>query len=179
MHGKRIGCQICYHSLYLRYDWGAKAVPLTHENVLSNFLGILDIIPISHTDASLSFLPLSHIFERTVGFVCVMGVGARIYYAESIDTVARDLLVAKPTFIISVPRLYEKIYQKVMGNASGAKKVILKLALAIGRNFSESNPLWKVAYKVVFSKIHEKTGGNVQLFSHRWGTYFCTYRNVF
>ncbi|MGC6367168.1 MAG: AMP-dependent synthetase/ligase [Candidatus Marinamargulisbacteria bacterium] len=139
-----------------------KAVPLTHENVVSNFLGILDIIPISHTDASLSFLPLSHIFERTVGFVCVMGVGARIYYAESIDTVARDLLVAKPTFIISVPRLYEKIYQKVMGNASGAKKVILKLALAIGRNFSESNPLWKVAYKVVFSKIHEKTGGNVR-----------------
>ena len=139
-----------------------KAVPLTHENVVSNFLGILDIIPISHTDASLSFLPLSHIFERTVGFVCVMGVGATIYYAESIDTVARDLLVAKPTFIISVPRLYEKIYQKVMGNASGAKKVILKLALAIGRNFSESNPLWKVAYKVVFSKIHEKTGGNVR-----------------
>ena len=52
-----------------------KAVPLTHENVVSNFLGILDIIPISHTDASLSFLPLSHIFERTVGFVCVMGLG--------------------------------------------------------------------------------------------------------
>ncbi|MEK9727870.1 MAG: AMP-binding protein, partial [Candidatus Margulisiibacteriota bacterium] len=139
-----------------------KAVTLTHNNIVQNFLGILDIIPISKTDASLSFLPLSHIFERTVGFICVMGVGATIYYAESIDTVARDLLVAKPTFIISVPRLYEKIYQKVVGNAHGIKKIILGLALSIGRTFSEGHFLWNLAYKVVFSKIHEKTGGRVR-----------------
>tara|TARA_Y100000591_G_scaffold61949_1_gene50600 strand:- start:75297 stop:77003 length:1707 start_codon:yes stop_codon:yes gene_type:complete len=139
-----------------------KAVPLTHNNIVQNFLGILDIIPIENTDASLSFLPLSHIFERTVGFVCVLGVGATIYYAESIDTVARDLLVAKPTFIISVPRLYDKIYAKVMSNASGVKKIILKLALGIGANFKQSGFLWNLAYKVVFSKIHQKTGGNVR-----------------
>ena len=139
-----------------------KAVPLTHNNIVQNFLGILDIIPITHTDASLSFLPLSHIFERTVGFVCVLGVGATIYYAESIDTVARDLLVAKPTFIISVPRLYDKIYDKVMTNAKGVKKVILKLALGIGARFREGSILWNLAYKVVFSKIHQKTGGNVR-----------------
>ncbi len=138
-----------------------KAVTLTHNNIVQNFLGILDIIPITATDSSLSFLPLSHIFERTVGFYCVLGVGASIYYAESIDTVARDLLVAKPTFIISVPRLYEKIYQKVMGNATGVKKLILKLALKIGRYF-QSGLLWSIAHKLVFSKIHQKTGGNVR-----------------
>ncbi len=138
-----------------------KAVPLTHNNIVQNFLGILDIIPITSADTSLSFLPLSHIFERTVGFFCVMGVGASIYYAESIDTVARDLLVAKPTFIISVPRLYEKIYQRVMANATGIKKTILKLALFIGR-FFQRGILWSIAYKLVFSKIHQKTGGNVR-----------------
>ena len=138
-----------------------KAVPLTHNNIVQNFLGILDIIPITSSDSSLSFLPLSHIFERTVGFFCVMGVGASIYYAESIDTVARDLLVAKPTFIISVPRLYEKIYQRVMANATGIKKSILKLALLIGR-FFQRGILWSIAYKLVFSKIHQKTGGNVR-----------------
>ena len=139
-----------------------KAVPLTHNNIVQNFMGILDIIPISNNDASLSFLPLSHIFERTVGFVCVLGVGATIYYAESIDTVARDLLIAKPTFIISVPRLYEKIYQKVVANAKGLKKVILNFCLLIGRSFSRRSILWKLAYKVVFSKIHQKTGGRVR-----------------
>lgn len=139
-----------------------KAVPLTHNNIVQNFLGILDIIPIENTDASLSFLPLSHIFERTVGFVCVLGVGATIYYAESIDTVARDLLVAKPTFIISVPRLYDKIYAKVMSNATGIKKLILKLAIGIGANFKQGGILWNLAYRVVFSKIHQKTGGNVR-----------------
>lgn len=139
-----------------------KAVPLTHNNIVQNFLGILDIIPINKNDTSLSFLPLSHIFERTVGFYCVLGVGAQIYYAESIDTVARDLLIAKPTFIISVPRLYEKIYQKVNLNAKGLKKIILKLALKIGGAFKRKSFLWNIAYKVVFSKIHQKTGGNVR-----------------
>jgi len=139
-----------------------KAVPLTHNNIVQNFLGILEIIPITNQDASLSFLPLSHIFERTVGFICVLGVGAQIFYAESIDTVARDLLVARPTFIISVPRLYEKIYQKVISNAKGLKKLILSLALSIGRSCDSKSLLWSLAYKVVFSKIHQKTGGRVR-----------------
>ena len=139
-----------------------KAVPLTHHNIVQNFIGISEIIPITNQDASLSFLPLSHIFERTVGFVCVLGVGAQIFYAESIDTVARDLLVARPTFIISVPRLYEKIYQKVVANAKGLKKVILSLALKIGGTFNQNQLLWKLAYKIVFSKIHQKTGGRVR-----------------
>jgi long-chain acyl-CoA synthetase len=139
-----------------------KAVPLTHNNIVQNLQAIRDIVPISYTDSSLSFLPLSHIFERTVGYYCFLGVGGSIYYAESIDTVARDLLVAKPSVIISVPRLYEKIYQKVLGNATGLKKMILGLALAIGRGCKRCSLLWNLAYKVVFSKIHQKTGGNVR-----------------
>ena len=115
-----------------------KAVPLTHNNIVQNFLGLQDIIPISHTDSTLSFLPLSHIFERTVGFYCVLGVGAAIYYATSMDTVAKDLLNAKPTFIISVPRLYEKIHTKVM-QTTGVKKSILKLALCIGKQFKKGH----------------------------------------
>jgi long-chain acyl-CoA synthetase len=139
-----------------------KSVLLTHNNIVQNFRAIHDIVPISYTDSSLSFLPLSHIFERTVGYYCFLGVGASIYYAESIDTVARDLLVAKPTIIVSVPRLYEKIYQKVLGNATGLKKKILGLALAIGRGFKRRSFLWNLAYNVVFFKIHQKTGGNVR-----------------
>ena len=69
-----------------------KSVPLTHNNIVQNFIGIRDIIPITSDDVSLSFLPLAHIFERTVGFFCVFGVGAQIYYAQSIDTVANDFL---------------------------------------------------------------------------------------
>jgi len=138
-----------------------KAVPLTHNNIVQNFLGLQDIIPISHTDSSLSFLPLSHIFERTVGFYCVLGVGAAIYYATSMDTVAHDLLNAKPTFIISVPRLYEKIHAKVM-QTTGVKKRILKLALCIGKQFKKGHWLWAIAHRLVFSSIHQKTGGNVR-----------------
>ena len=87
-------------------------------------------------------MPFYHFYRYPIFLNVQLGlfvfwVGATIYYAESIDTVARDLLVAKPTFIISVPRLYEKIYQKVIGNAKGAKKSILNLALFIGRSFSE------------------------------------------
>jgi long-chain acyl-CoA synthetase len=139
-----------------------KAVLLTHNNIVQNFMAICNIVPISYTDSLLSFLPLSHIFERTVGYYCFLGVGASIYYAESIDTVARDLLVAKPTVIVSVPRLYEKIHQKVLGNATGLKRRLLGLALVIGRCCKRRSLLWNLAYKVVFSKIHHKTGGYVR-----------------
>ena len=77
------------------------------------------------------------------------------------DTVAADLLLSKPTVIISVPRLYEKIYAKVMA-VTGLKKWVLMLALCIGRLFDSKRALWRLAYRVVFSKIHEKTGGNVR-----------------
>lgn len=138
-----------------------KAVPLTHNNIVQNFTGLQHIIPITNTDSSLSFLPLSHIFERTVGFYCVLGVGASIFYAQSMDTVAQDLLKAKPTFIISVPRLYEKIHAKVM-QTTGIKKRILLIALTIGHRLKKGHWLWNIAHRIVFSSIHQKTGGNVR-----------------
>ncbi|MGA0241935.1 MAG: AMP-dependent synthetase/ligase [Candidatus Marinamargulisbacteria bacterium] len=139
-----------------------KAVPLTHNNIVENFLGLLSVIPITSDDASISFLPLSHIFERTVGFFCVLGVGGRIYYAESIETLSRDLLIAKPSFIISVPRLYEKVYHSVWAKAKGLKRGLLTLAVAIGQRWPRPHWLGRMAHRIVFAKIHEKLGGNVR-----------------
>jgi long-chain acyl-CoA synthetase len=139
-----------------------KAVPLTHNNIVENFLGLLSVIPITSDDASISFLPLSHIFERTVGFFCVLGVGGRIYYAESIETLSRDLLIAKPSFIISVPRLYEKVYHSVWAKAKGVKRGMLTLAVAIGQRWPRPHWFGRMAHRIVFAKIHEKLGGNVR-----------------
>lgn len=139
-----------------------KSVPLTHNNVVQNFIGLLDAMPINHTDRALSFLPLSHIFERTVGFYCVLGMGATIYYARSITTVVEDIITAAPTFLISVPRLYEKIHQKVWGSSRGIQSIILRWAVRVGANCDSSSLAYRLAHRLVFSKIHQKMGGHIR-----------------
>jgi long-chain acyl-CoA synthetase len=138
-----------------------KAVPLTHANIVHNYQGIHHNLPITSEDSVLSFLPLSHIFERTVGCICVLGVGATIYYAESIDTVVRDVAIAKPTCLISVPRLYEKVYQRVYANAQGIKGVVLTLALWIGQH-QKTGWLRSLAHRAVFATIHKRLGNRVR-----------------
>src|SRR5690606_7789146 len=91
-----------------------KGVMLSHRNFASNTKAATDFISFGPTDHHLSFLPLCHSFERTAGYLSVLSCGAKITYAESIDTVSRNLEEVHPTVLISVPRLFEKVYNLIV-----------------------------------------------------------------
>src|SRR5262245_12262739 len=88
-----------------------KGVMLTHGNLAANVEGVLSVLDLNENDVALSFLPLCHAFERTVAYVCLAS-GVSIVFAESIDTIARDLLTVRPTVMSGVPRVFEKLYAR-------------------------------------------------------------------
>lgn len=154
-----------------------KGVMLTHGNFVSNVKSCSEIIPFSDKDTVLSFLPLSHVLERMVTFTYLYK-GCSIAYAESIETVAENLLEVRPHIMVSVPRVFEKIYSKVMDNvlqSSALKRKIFFWAVKVGREYgqkklqNQSVSGWlqfrkSIAHKLVFSKIIERTGGRVRFF---------------
>ena len=153
-----------------------KGVMLTHGNICSNVKAALVRIPFGPGDHHLSFLPLCHSFERTCGFVAVLAAGARITYAESVDAVNRNLTEVRPTVLISVPRLFEKVFNtisKSVAEGSALKKAVFDRAVKAGslaasrsKAGKRVSPLlkWRVAVgrKLVFQKLHDKLGGNVR-----------------
>ncbi|HEY6906125.1 MAG TPA: long-chain fatty acid--CoA ligase [Ignavibacteriaceae bacterium] len=154
-----------------------KGVILTHKNILSNVNSALETFPISKDDIFLSFLPLCHIFERMAGYYTGFSSGGIICYAESIETVAQNLLETKPTILTSVPRLFERMYSKIIKNVesqSTAKQKIFHWAISIGKQAARARkkgslgPLLSVKYrladKLVFTKLREKTGGKLRFF---------------
>lgn len=149
-----------------------KGVMLTHENIVSNMKEALAIIDINKEDRVLSFLPLCHAFERTGGYYAILAGGAEIYYAESVDTVARNMVEAKPSIVISVPRLFERIYMlinKSIEEGSGAKKKIFNWALDVGSKYEEGKKgltgmQKRLADRLVFDKLKQRTGGNIKFF---------------
>ena len=149
-----------------------KGAMLTHRNIVSNIKAAHQHINIFDTDRCLSFLPLCHAFERTAGFYAMMAGGAEIFYAESVDTVARNMTEVHPTIIISVPRLFEKIYNlvtKSVEEGTAVKQKIFNWAFDVGRKYSEGKrglvSLQKtLADKLVFDKLKERTGGNIRFF---------------
>jgi len=154
-----------------------KGVMLTHGNFVSNIKTLASIIDFSDKDTDLSFLPLSHVLERLVVFAFLYK-GCSMAYAESLETVADNLIEVRPTIMVSVPRLFEKIYAKVMDTilaGSGLKKKIFFWAIKMGRQYREKSFFHQpvpgslrrranLAHKLVFSKILEKTGGRVRFF---------------
>ena len=154
-----------------------KGVMLTHGNFVSNSKALDAVTEFSVKDTILSFLPLSHVLERMTTFSWVYK-GASIYYAESIETVAENLLEVRPTIMISVPRLFDKIYAKVMDNIltqSPLKRKIFFWALGVGKKYGarkiRHQPIpgalalqRRIAAKLVYGKIIEKTGGRVHFF---------------
>lgn len=154
-----------------------KGVMLMHSNFMSNIQSVTTIIEFSAKDTVLSFLPLSHVLERMVTFAYLYK-GCSIGYAESIETVAENLLEIRPHIMVSVPRVFEKIYAKVMDNvlaSSALKRKIFFWAVGVGREYGKrvllNQPVSgtlqfkkNLAYKLVFSKIVEKTGGRVRFF---------------
>jgi len=154
-----------------------KGVMLTHRNIMSNVRAVLSILPIDHNDVFLSFLPLCHIFERMGGYYTGFSCGGTICYAESIETVAQDILTVHPTIITSVPRLFERIYSKVMKNVesqSASKQKIFNWAISVGKEYMKAkkggsvsvtlNIKFKAASKLVFGKLQAKMGGKLRFF---------------
>lgn len=155
-----------------------KGVMLTHDNIHSNVAACREKVPFSGTDTSLSFLPLSHIFERMGGHYMMIATGTSIAYAESIDTVPTNLVEVRPTIVLSVPRLYEKMYARVLENAlsgGGLKKRIFFWARDVAERWANLKLAghtprgllalkYAVAQKLVFSKLKARTGGQLRFF---------------
>jgi len=139
-----------------------KGVMLTHRNFLSNCEAIREAIPIGEKDETLSFLPLSHVFERTAGYYFVLSVGGAVAYAESIDSVALNLLQIRPTILIGVPRFYEKLKERIeeaVRSAPALRRWIFHWAIRVGRGRSF---LQGVADHLVFSKLRARLGGRIR-----------------
>ncbi|MBB6459481.1 AMP-dependent synthetase/ligase [Flammeovirga kamogawensis] len=149
-----------------------KGVMLSHQNVVSNAIAVSSICPIEKGKSkALSFLPLCHIFERT-GFYYFLQYGVSVYYAESMETIGANLQEVKPDVFNTVPRLLEKIYDKIIAkglDAGGAKKGIFFWALNLGLRYEPRkeqgfiyNSQLELANKLVFSKWRDALGGNVK-----------------
>jgi long-chain acyl-CoA synthetase len=149
-----------------------KGAMLTHRNIVSNVKAAHDAININESDRCLSFLPLCHSFERTAGYYAMIAGGAEIYYAESVDTVARNMTEAHPTIVVSVPRLFEKIFNLVNKNVkegSAIQQSIFSWALNVGEEYWNgkrglTSLQKKIADKLVFDKLKERTGGRIRFF---------------
>ena len=153
-----------------------KGAMLSHGNLVSNVLAAATTVQFAPEERALSFLPLTHIFERMAGHFLMWHVGAAIYYAESVNTVAADLLEVKPTVLASVPRIYEKIFAKIYDTVAGGspiKRLIFHWAMMAGRQAvpyllkGEEPPSWKglwyrTARHIVFEKIRQRTGGRIK-----------------
>ncbi|HSQ29135.1 MAG TPA: long-chain fatty acid--CoA ligase [Gemmatimonadaceae bacterium] len=155
-----------------------KGVMLTHDNIYSNVVAGAAVIPFEGRDSCLSFLPLSHIFERMAGHYLMLHTGASIAYAESIDTVPVNLTEVRPTLVLSVPRLYEKMYARVLENAlagGAVKKRIFFWARAVAEHWADVKlaggtprgllaAQYTLAQRLVFSKLKARTGGRLRYF---------------
>lgn len=155
-----------------------KGVVLTQGNLLSNLEGIFDALPVNADDVMLSLLPLSHVFERTAGHYLGLAAGCSIYYAESIEKVPENLLEVRPTLCISVPRLYEKMYDRVLQSvkeAGGLKQRMFEDAVACGKRAYDIEcadgsvggtlKLKLAVYdRLVFGKLREAMGGRLKYF---------------
>ncbi|MCK4236278.1 MAG: AMP-binding protein, partial [Candidatus Krumholzibacteria bacterium] len=147
-----------------------KGVVLTHGNLLSNIENILEMVDVRHDDIELSFLPLGHVFERIISYLLIRK-GGTVGYAQSIETLADDALVIKPTVFPAVPRVFEKFKAKIEANAQSKGGLSLKIynwSLNVGSkvNKGKKDPItmmkYGIAKKLVFDKVVKKLGGRVR-----------------
>ncbi len=155
-----------------------KGAVLTHGNILANVEGVLDAMPLRSDDVFLSLLPLSHVFERTAGQYTALTLGASIYYAESIEKVTENLREVRPTVVPSVPRLYEKMYDRVrsqVAESPALRRKLFEVAVAdgkrryalekaggsVGRGLALRLKLYD---RLVFKKLRDVVGGRLRFF---------------
>lgn len=153
-----------------------KGVKLTHANVLASIESATHVFDVGPQDTCLSFLPLSHVLERVDGYYLMLHQGAVIAYAESVDTLPVNLTEVRPTVMIGVPRLYEKMHERVLEEvqaSSGFKKKLFDTALEIGQAYTaavmsgvEPSVLLRIVSRllrpVVFAKLRRKLGGRLR-----------------
>lgn len=147
-----------------------KGVMLSHWNIMSNVLSCTPYLPVSQNARAMSFLPLNHVFERMVTYV-YLTAGVPIYYAESMETIAENLRELKPSIFTTVPRLLEKVYEKIMAKGlelKGIKRALFFWAVELGKKYeiNQSQGWWydlqlAIANKLIFSKWREALGSNI------------------
>lgn len=148
-----------------------KGVMLSHENITSNVHGSRERLPVNETSKAVSFLPLCHIYERMVLYL-FMYTGVSIYYAESMETIGDNIREVQPQVFTAVPRLLEKVFDKIMAKGSeltGIKKSLFFWAVRLAEEWEPygANGAWyefklSIANKLIFSKWREALGGNVE-----------------
>ncbi len=152
-----------------------KGVMLSHGNILSNAKSALDTFAVYPSDKFLSFLPLSHMLERMSGYYLPMMAGATVAYARSVPQLGEDLVSQQPTILVSVPRIYEKVYTRIneqLAVGSPIKRKLFNLATSVGwsrfehqqgrGSWKPSMLLWPILEKLVAGKIMAKLGGRLR-----------------
>jgi long-chain acyl-CoA synthetase len=152
-----------------------KGVMLSHHNILSNAEGACSVLVAGHDDIFLSFLPLSHTFERTCGYYLTIMTGSMVAHSRGIPQLADDLQAIRPTLLISVPRIYERVYGRIreaLDKGSPAKKKLFQAAVRIGYARFEHQQgrgpwqpgflLWPVLNALVAKKILARLGGRMR-----------------
>ena len=150
-----------------------KGVLLTHNNIGSNVLACREVLAVSSDDVTLSFLPLAHVLQRMVDYL-LLSEGCTIAYARDIRSVAEDLKLVRPTIVVSVPRLYEKVYNKVM-EVEGIKAKLVHWAVQVGLAHADDVLAGRtpglglrlkraLADALVFKKIRQGVGGRLRYF---------------
>lgn len=164
------------HCATIIYTSGTTGVPkgvmLSHRNLVSNVINAKSSFPFNDNPqaTALSFLPLNHIFERMVSYIYI-STGISIYYAESLETIGDNLKEIKPNLFTTVPRLLEKVYEKIMAKGAeltGMKKKLFDWAVALGETYDNNkdggfsyNVQLALANKLIFSKWREALGNNI------------------
>jgi long-chain acyl-CoA synthetase len=152
-----------------------KGVMLSHRNILSNAHSGLRSFHMTEKDIFLSFLPLSHTLERTIGYYLPMMSGSTVAFSRSILQLAEDLLIIKPTAIISVPRIYERVYARIKKNIDNRSRLLKRLfyfSIDVGwkrfeysqgrEKYSLSFLLWPLIYLLFAKKIQKRFGGRLR-----------------
>jgi len=154
----------------------SKGVMLSHRNILANAFAASACTQWQGGERFLSFLPLSHMLERTAGYYMPIILGAEVIYARSIATLGEDLQIVKPTTLISVPRIYERVYAKIqdgLKSKSSVAKFLFNSAVNVGwkkfqveqgrEHWHPKLIFWPILNKLVASKVLEKLGGELSL----------------
>jgi long-chain acyl-CoA synthetase len=148
-----------------------KGVMLSHNNLISNVMGVKHIFPVDETCKGLSYLPLCHVYERMDNYT-YQYLGLSIYYAENMGTIADNIREVKPEIFTTVPRLLEKVYDKIIAKGSqlkGVKKALFFWAVSVANHYELGGKSWyynarlRLANKLIFVKWREALGGNVRV----------------
>jgi long-chain acyl-CoA synthetase len=157
-----------------------KGVMLTHRNILANIKAVVARVPVMESDVFLSFLPLSHTFERTIGYYLPVAAGSCVAYVRSVGQIAEDLKIVRPTVLVSVPRIYEKFYaklQEMLAQSNAVTRLLFQTAQAVGwRRFSRRQGLpgsengsasidallWPMLEALVARKVLAQFGGRLR-----------------